>query len=300
MKKREIKILNEKMNQMSKVATIASLAVLLGASAMADTDIVQTDIPTKIEDRMDAAAETAKDDGLADMSDPLAVFSMAGVGVTNRGINLKLAKSYDTGSPDKMAMNLIEVKGIFSDTLGWEDYSTNPFKDPTDGVDSIRVRNLSVNPNTGTGAQIDLTYDLNNEAGALSYSILQALPAWGKFNLFPLAGAGLAVANNALQDDGTIASGYSVPGVFATVGMYGKYTVTDKIWLNYNPIWNTTLSGSDLYKDHGFFGHSSVLLHEAIISYQINPRTNIRYFANWNEYVDISNGDHRIEMNYQF
>ncbi|MEA3433789.1 MAG: hypothetical protein U9R13_04355 [Campylobacterota bacterium] len=283
-----------KINQMTSVAKIASLAVLLSASAMANSDLV-----SKAEDVIEDA-ETTKDDGLADMSDPLAVFSMAGFGVTNRGINLKLAKSYDTGSPDKMAMNIIEVKGIFSDSLGWEDFSTNPSKDPTNGVDSIRVRNFSVNPTTGSGAQIDLSYDLNSEAGALSYSLLQALPPMGRFNLFPLAGLGIAVANNALQDDGTIASGYSIPGTFATLGMYGKFTVTDKIWLNYNPIWNATLSGSDLYKDHGFSGHSSVLLHEAIISYQINPRTNIRYFANWNQYLDISNGDHRIEINYQF
>ena len=190
-------MLNIKIGQMGKVATIASLAVLLSVSAMADTDIEQTDPMTKFVDKIEDAAETAKDDGLADMSDPRAVFSMAGFGVTNRGINLKLAKSYDTGSPDKMAMNLIEVKGIFSDTLGWEDYSTNPAKDATNGVDSMRVRNLSVNPNTGTGAQIDLTYDFNNEAGGLSYAILQALPAWGKFNVLPLAGAGIAVANNA-------------------------------------------------------------------------------------------------------
>ena len=293
-------MLNEKINQMSKVAKIASLALLLSASAMADINDYMNEADGKIKTATTKENNSTKDDSLADMSDPLAVFSMAGFGVTNRGINLKLAMSYDTGSPDKMAMNLIEIKGIFSDSLGWEDYSTNPSKDATDGVDSIRIRNLSVNPNTGTGAQIDLSYDLNNEAGGFSYAILQALPAMGKFNLFPLAGVGVAFANNALQDDGTIASGYSVPGTFATVGMYGKYTVTDKIWLNYNPIWNTALSGSDLYTNHGFSGHSSVLTHEAIISYQINARTNVRYFANWNEYVDIGDGDHRIELNYQF
>lgn len=290
----------KKINQMASVAKIASLAVLLNASAMANSDIV-----SKVEDTIEDVQTTeennsTKDDSLADMSDPLAVFSMTGFGVTNRGINLKLAKSYDTGSPDKMAMNIIEIKGILSDTLGWEDFSTNPSKDATDSVDSIRVRNFSVNPTTGSGAQIDLSYDFNSASGGLSYSILQALPAMGRFNLFPLAGAGVAFANNALQDDGTIASGYSIPGTFATVGMYAKFTVTDKIWLNYNPIWNATLSGSDLYTEHGFAGHSSILLHEAIISYQINPRTNIRYFANWNQYLDFADGDHRIEINYQF
>lgn len=267
-------MLNKKTGQIYSVTKIVSLALLLSTSAMAEDN-------------------STEDEGLADMSDPLAVFSMAGFGVTNRGLNIKIAKSYDTGNPNQLGMNLFEIKGIYSDTLGWEDNTV-------DSVDSIRLRNLTVNPATGLGAQIDMNYDLNNEAGGLSYAILQALPKMGRFNLYPLAGMGVAFANNALQDDGTIASGYSFPGTFATVGMYGKFTVTDKIWLNYNPIWNTTVSGSNLYKDYAFQNHSSVLLHEAIMSYQINPRTNVRYFANWSEYVDFADGDHRVEVNYQF
>lgn len=267
------------MNGIKKISRIVPFAVLLSTSVMAEEGA-----------STDAASP---DDGLADMSDPLAVFTMAGFGITNRGLNIKIAKSYDTGDENKLGMNLFEVKGIYSDALGWED-------DARDSVDSIRVRNLTVNPNTGTGAQVDMNYALDTEAGSLSYSLLQALPQMGRFNLYPLGGAGITFANNVLQDDGTIASGYSFPGTFATVGMYGKFTITDKVWLNYNPIWNSTLSGSDLFKDYGFENHSSVLMHEAIASYQINPRSNVRYFANWSQYTDISDGDHRIEYNYQF
>ena len=269
--KNESSRLHKKANLVTKVA---SITLLLSTSVMAE----------------DAATSV---DGLADMSDPLAVFTMAGFGITNKGINLKLAKSYDTGMEDKLGMNLIEVKGIYGDTLGWEDNMNN-------SIDSIRVRNLTVNPNNGQGAQIDLNYDLNGEAGSLSYSVLQALPEMWGFNFYPLAGAGVVFANNALQDDGTIASGYSFPGTFATVGVYTKYAITKEIWLNYNPIWNTSLSGSELFKDHGFEGHNSVLMHEFIVSYQIDPRSNIRYFANWSEHTDLSDGDHRIEYNYQF
>ena len=233
------------------------------------------------------------DDGLADMSDPLAVFTMAGVGITDKGINLKLALSYDTGVDDKLGMNLIEVKGIYGDTLGWDDNSNN-------SIDSIRIRNLTVNPKTGLGAQIDMNYNLNGEAGTFSYSVLQALPQLWRFNLYPLAGVGAAFANNVNEYDPTAASGYSVPGTFATVGVYSKFTVTEDIWLNYNPVWNTSLSGSDHFKDHGFENHSSVLMHEFIVSYQIDPRSNIRYFANWSEHTDFSDGDQRIEYNYQF
>ena len=130
--------------------------------------------------------------------------------------------------------------------------------------------------------------------------MLQALPKFGNFNLYPLAGIGIAFANNALQDDGTIASGYSVPGTLAVVGMYAKYTINDQIWINYNPVWSTGLSGSDLFMNHGFGGEDSILAHEFALSYQINPRMNVRYFANWTEYVDFADGDHRIEVNYQF
>jgi hypothetical protein len=269
-----IKMLNEKISQINKVTKIVSLTLLLSASAMAENN-------------------TTQDEGLQDMSNPLSVFTQGSIGITNRGINLKIGKTYDTGNPTMMAMNLIEVKGIYSDTLGWED-------NVEDSIDSVRFRNMSVDTITGRGAQIDINYDLNSEAGSISYSMLQALPQWGDFNFYPLAGVGIAFANNALQDDGTTASGYSVPGTLALVGMYSKYAVTDKIWLNYNPVWTTALSGSDLFKDHGFAGESSILTHEAIISYQINPRMNVRYFANWSEYVDIADGDHRIELNYQF
>ena len=70
--------------------------------------------------------------------------------------------------------------------------------------------------------------------------------------------------------------------------------------LNYNPFYLSTLSGSNNYKDNAYgIGNDSILLHEFAASYQINPRLNIRYFANWNENVDFSDGDHRIEFNYQ-
>ncbi|TOA32346.1 hypothetical protein CGK30_16335, partial [Vibrio parahaemolyticus] len=61
-----------------------------------------------------------------------------------------------------------------------------------------------------------------------------------------------------------------------------------------------TLSGSSQYKDAYYAGEDNILTHEFALSYQINPRANIRYFANWNEHVNFGDGDHRIEFNYQF
>lgn len=235
------------------------------------------------------------DEPLQDMSDPLAVYTQGGVGLTDKGINFKVGQSYDTGNPETMGMNLIELKGALGGSLGWAGSSQR-----NDAVDSMRFRNFGVNLKNGRGSQTDITYDFNHESGSMTYSLLQSLPKMGRFNLYPLAGVGLAFANNALQDDGTIASGYTFPGTLAVLGMYGKFTITDKIWLNYNPIWTTSLSGSDNFKDYGFEGDSSVFAHEFIVSYQLNKRSNIRLFANWSENISIGDGDHRVEYNYQF
>lgn len=181
------------------------------------------------------------------------------------------------------------IKGIFGQALDW-----NNDKNASDSVDSFRFRNFSVNLNNGRGAQIDFNYNLQQESGLLSYSLLQALPKYSVFNLYPLAGLGLAIKNDSQQ-------GYQIPGTAGLIGMYGKATVTDKIWLNYNPIYMTALSGSDDYKANAFGSNQkNIMTHEATASYQITPIMNVRYFANWSEYTAFSDGDHRIELNYQF
>lgn len=230
-----------------------------------------------------------------DMSDPLAVYTQGGIGFTNKGINVKIGQSYDTGDPKTMAMNILEVKGIAGDVLGWDNDSVT-----SNSVDSMRLRNLSVNLENGRGTQIDINYNLNAEYGMLSYSVIQALPKFGRLNLYPLAGAGAAIGNNLNEKDPEASSGFSVPGILGVVGMYSKFEVTDKIWVNYNPVWLVAVAGSDWFMDYGMGGDDSIFAHELAASYQINPRSNIRYFANWSNNVDFSDGDHRIEYNYQF
>ena len=237
----------------------------------------------------------ANEDTTQDMSDPLAIFAQVGAGVTNKGLNLKYGQTYDTGVENTAGMNVLEVKGIAGDTLGW--YDDEP--QTNDSIDSFRIRNFTANVKNGRGKQIDINYNTNNEFGTASYSMLQALPALGPVSFYPLAGAGVAFGNNVVGDDGQVQSGYSVPGTFALVGTYTKIAITDKIWLNYNPMWMTTLSGSNNFKDHGFEGDSSVLNHEFAISYQFTPRFNMRYFANWSENTHFSDGDQRVEFNYQ-
>lgn len=61
-----------------------------------------------------------------------------------------------------------------------------------------------------------------------------------------------------------------------------------------------TLSGSSYYKNEYYSGENNILTHELSISYQLTPRSNVRYYSNWNEHVNYKDGDHRIEINYQF
>lgn len=112
-----------------------------------------------------------------DMSDPLAVYTQAGAGITNQGLNLKLGNSYDTGDEQTMAMNIIELKGFAGDSLGL---------DGNDSINSIRFRNFHIDTSNGRGTQIDVNWDFNNNLGNVSYSFIQALPAFGPVQLFPL------------------------------------------------------------------------------------------------------------------
>ena len=236
-------------------------------------------------------------DNIQDMSDPLAVYTQAGIGYTDKGVNVKVGQTYDTGKESTAGMNVFELKGIAGEAVGWNGKAR---EDNNDSPSLVRYRNFQADLTNGRGSQIDINYNLNSEMGTASYSFIQALPKMGPLNFFPLAGIGAAFGNNVVGDDGDTISGYSVPGTFAVVGTYAKLSLTDKVWLNYNPMWMTTLSGSDSYKEHGFEGDDSVLQHEVAASYQITPRFNVRYFANWSENTDINDGDHRIEFNYQF
>ncbi|TYK66135.1 hypothetical protein [Colwellia echini] len=235
-----------------------------------------------------------------DMSDPLAVYTQVGVGSANMGLYLNMGKSYDPGTPNTMAMNLLEIKGLLGETFGWG------HDDGADqAVDSVRFRNFKVNTKDGRGAQVDFVYSLNESSigkhnGTLSYSLIQALPKWGRLNLYPLAGLGATIAKDAIQGDGSTDSGFSFEGVFAQVGFYSKLKITDKIWFNYNPTWVTTLGGNPYYKDNAYgTNNSSVFSNEISLGYQITPTLNIRYFGDWNQYIDFKDGNQRIVVSYQ-
>ena len=246
------------------------------------------------------SAQESNDD-IQDMSDPLAVYTQAGAGYTDKGLNLKVGQTYDTGSDTTMGMNIIEIKGIGGEAVGWNGDARS---DNDDSIDSLRFRNFSVDLTNGRGAQVDVDWNFDTNQGSASYSFIQALPKMGPVSLYPLAGLGLA-AGEAYdpQDKGAAQAQdrYDLHGSFYVAGLYSKIEITDKIWINYNPMYLGTISGSEEYKDNAYgIDNDAILTHEAAISYQITKRSNVRYFANWTEDTHYSDGDHRIEFNYQF
>lgn len=268
------------------VCFTSSLTVLVNSVALAEENINSP------------AEQPSKK--LEDMSDPLAVYTRVGAGTTNLGLNLKMGVDYDTGKESTQAMHVLEVKGALGETLGWGDDDKRD-----NSIDNFRYRNFLLNKKNGRGTQIDVNYvfdesHIAKQSGDVSYSLIQGFNPVGQLNLYPLIGGGLAFGNDSIEDDGSIDSGYSINGTFFVVGMYAKYAINDNIWVNYNPLWVSTLSGSGVYKDNAYgVGNSSLLTHEVAIGYKISPRMNVRYYGNWHENNNFSDGVHKIEVNYQ-
>lgn len=245
----------------------------------------------------------AAQEEVQDMSDPLAVYTQAGVGYTDKGLNVKIGQTYDTGSDVTLGMNIIEIKGIAGDAMGWNGEAR---EGNDDSIDSLRFRNFGVDLTNGRGSQLDVNMAFTDGAGAqgtASYSFIQALPKVGPLQLYPLAGVGVAFGetfDSERQDSAEMHNRWDMHGTFYVAGLYSKIVVNEKIWLNYNPMYMGTMSGGADYKDNYMQGDDSVVLHEVAVSYQINPRANVRYFANWSENNNFEDGDHRVEFNYQF
>lgn len=70
------------------------------------------------------AQDATKDAEVQDMSDPLAVYTQAGFGYTDKGLNLKIGQTYDTGSDTTMGMNVLEVKA--SPGMQWAGAAVTP------------------------------------------------------------------------------------------------------------------------------------------------------------------------------
>ena len=257
--------------------------------------------PALSQDTSDEAATqqaTSKKD-VQDMSDPLAVFTQIGLGTTNKGLYLKIGQAYDSGKAKTMAMNLLEVRGIWGESTGWDD------EDVSENIDGFRIRNFQVDMTNGRGVQTDLNYNFKRTAlakssGTFTYGAIQALPTFWIITLYPVVAVGTAFGLNATEDDGTIDSGYSTYGITGQIGMYSRFSFGKMFWLNYNPFYSAAWAGSDLYRENAYGpGRNDNVSHEFAASLQFTPRFNMRYFANWTNSIDFNDGDHRVEFNYQ-
>lgn len=65
-----------------------------------------------------SALVSAQEEHVQDMSDPLAVYTQVGFGVTDKGLNFKFGQAYDTGSSTTMGMSIIELKGVAGEQFG--------------------------------------------------------------------------------------------------------------------------------------------------------------------------------------
>ncbi|MGL5727874.1 MAG: hypothetical protein ACRCYD_08490, partial [Plesiomonas sp.] len=90
------------------------------------------------EEKSPHLATTTSQQNTQDMSDPLAVYSQLGLGISDDGVNVKFGYQYNSGQPQTRAMNIIELKGILGDSLGWSDRA---YRD--NSIDSARLRNFS-------------------------------------------------------------------------------------------------------------------------------------------------------------
>ena len=136
-----------------------------------------------------------------------------------------------------MGMNVFEIKGIAGEAIGWNGRGAD------DSIDSFRFRNFGVDLTNGRGSQVDMSWDFDNNQGSASYSFIQALPQMGMFNFYPLAGVGIAAGEELVEGTGgdldadQLRDRYNMHGTFYVAGMYAKMQLTDKIWLNYNPMY---------------------------------------------------------------
>lgn len=84
-----------------------------------------------------ASLNSQAQDEIQDMSNPLGIYTQIGTGITNKGLNFKMGKTYDTHNPETAAMNILEIKGIMGEELGW---TGNNQRD--NSIDSFRLRNF--------------------------------------------------------------------------------------------------------------------------------------------------------------
>ncbi len=234
------------------------------------------------------AAETEKE--VQDMSDPMAIYTSGGISYGTNGLNLKMMKTLDTGSKTDLSAIIVEIKDMDFADDGDVRHGTERSSAPS----NLRLRKFDVDMTTGRGISYDIMHNTDKDAGMLSVGVMQALPINSFWTAYPILGAGVWYA----EDE---QNGIDVPGVTLNLTMYNKFTVTDKIWLNWNLTYAEGIFGKEEFKDDRNSASDS-LVHEFIASYQIDPRNNLRLWHNTSQdkMNEDDTGETRLEFNHQF
>lgn len=219
-------------------------------------------------------AQDVEKEETADMSDPMAIYTMLGGSYGSEGADFKFMSTLESDNPTGGKAIVGEAKGGLKDGEFFSDY---------------RLRLFEADFKTGRGSSLDLMYNTESESGSITKGIMQMVPVTEKFTLYPILGAGIAFNQHEH-------AGINVPGAFLNFTLYSKYQLTEKIWLNYNPSYNHGIYGADIFKDN--LKGEEGLNHEFIASYQINPVSNVRAYYNVNQ-ANLDEGVWKLEYNRQ-
>lgn len=244
-----------------------------------------------------STAAFAKEQEVQDMSDPLAVYTQVGGSYGTNGINFKLGKTLDTGSPTDMSMILFEVKSMLGEHTKDEGSSAMNPDMANDGISELRFRKFDVDMTNGRGISMDVIHNFDSNSGTASIGMIQALPKVGFWQAFPIIAAGVQYNDGSMHAADGESTGLHSDFAFASFTLYNKFQLTDTIWANYNPVYTQAIFGDQLYTDN--LRGSDGLTHEFVLSWQMTPKQNFRLWYNTTQ-NNFSDGDFRLEYNQQF
>ncbi|MGC9461147.1 hypothetical protein [Vibrio genomosp. F10] len=207
-----------------------------------------------------------------DMSDPTAVYTSVGVGYGTSGYNAKIGLKLPSTSSNEANMLNLEVKN---------------------GGDTFRGRFFNVDNSTGGAISVDAGYDRNSGVANISAGALTTLPLSENIVFYPGLYLGGMIGDRLNVDNHT--TGVDIKALTATGQLYTNFKLTDKLWLNVNPSFTTSLYGIK----------TDTFDLEVAIGYQITPVFNARFYHNNN--VGVGHYDKesyksmtRLEFNYAF
>ncbi|WP_019616580.1 hypothetical protein [Psychromonas ossibalaenae] len=128
----------------------------------------------------------------------------------------------------------------------------------------------------------------------ISAGALQTVPLTERFIIYPGLYLGGLITDQKNIETGTT-TGVDLAALTTTIQIYSKFQVNNKIWVNVNPAYTTSLYGIK----------TNTFDLEASIGYQLTPTLTTRIFHNNNVGVGNYNDDTyesvtRMELNYAF